>query len=67
MDFFENYAIVAMQSDNVTYYACKIIKVTLGFNLEKTFFSPGGATIQRTDEIFFKYNYFDALRAPMGV
>ena len=34
MDFFENYAIVAMKSDNVTFYACQIIKVTSGFNLK---------------------------------
>ena len=26
--FFENHAIVAMESDNVTFYPCKIIKVT---------------------------------------
>ena len=38
MDFFENYAIVAMQSDNITFYACKIIKGTSGFNLKKTNF-----------------------------
>jgi len=56
MDFFENHAVVAMQSDNVTFYACKIINVTSGFNLKKTiFFSPGGTTIQKTAEIFFKY------------
>ena len=47
MDFFENYAIVAMQSDNVTFYACKIIKVTSGFNLKKTILSPGSATVQK--------------------
>ena len=35
--------IVAMQSDNITFYACKIIKGTSGFNLKKTNFSPGGA------------------------
>ena len=51
MNFFENYAIVAMQSDNVTFYACKIIKVTSGFNLKKKFLSPGGATVQKTAEI----------------
>ena len=38
MNFFENYAIVAMESDNVTFYACKIIKVTSGFNLKKRIF-----------------------------
>ena len=38
MNFFENYAIVAMESDNVTFYACKIIKVTSGFNLKQTNF-----------------------------
>jgi len=70
VDFFENYAIVAMQSDNANFYACKIIKVTSGFNFKKTFLPPGGATIQKTAEIFFKYkqlHYFDALRAPRGV
>ena len=55
MDFFENYAIVAMQSDNVNLYAYKMIKVTSGFDFKKTFFLPGGATIQETAEIFFKY------------
>ena len=30
VDFFENYAIVAMQSDNANFNACKIIKVTSG-------------------------------------
>ena len=38
MNFFENHAIVAMQSDNVNFYAYKIIKVTSGFNLKKTIF-----------------------------
>ena len=33
---FENYAIVATQSDNITFYACKIIKGTSVFNLKKT-------------------------------
>ena len=38
MNFFENYSIVAIESDNVTFYACKIIKVTSGFNFKKTNF-----------------------------
>ena len=38
VDFFENYAIVARQSDNVTLSACKIIKKTSGFNLKETIF-----------------------------
>jgi hypothetical protein len=46
---------VAMESDNVTFYACKIIKVTSGFNLKEAIFSPGGANIHKTAEIFFKY------------
>jgi hypothetical protein len=54
VDFFENYAIVGMQSDNVTFYVCKIIKVTSSYNLKETIFSPCGATIQKTAEIFFK-------------
>ena len=36
--FFENHAIVALQSDDITFYACKIIKGTSGFNLKKTNF-----------------------------
>jgi hypothetical protein len=39
VDFFENYTIVAMQSDNANFYAYKIIKVTLGFNFKKKKFS----------------------------
>ena len=35
MDIFENYAFVAIKSDNVPFYTCKIIKVTSGFNLKK--------------------------------
>ena len=38
MNFSESYAIVAMESDNVTFYAFKIIKLTSGFNLKKTIF-----------------------------
>ena len=56
MNFFENYAIVAMESDNVTFYAYKMIKGTSGFNLksdvtfiilhaQKVTLSPSIATI----------------------
>ena len=38
VDLFENYAIVAMQSDSVTFLSSKVIKVTSCFNLKKTFF-----------------------------
>ena len=38
VDFFESYAIVAMQSDNATFYACKIIKVISGFDFKKIIF-----------------------------
>ena len=34
MNFFENYAIVTMESNNVTFYACKVIKLRSGFNLK---------------------------------
>ena len=34
VDFFENNAIEALQSDNANFYACKIIKVTSGFDLK---------------------------------
>ena len=36
MDFFENYAIVAMQSDTANSYTCKKIQVTSDFELKKT-------------------------------
>ena len=38
MNFFENYAILAMESDIGTFYAIEIIKVTSGFNLKQTIF-----------------------------
>ena len=56
MDYFKNYAIVAMHSDNVTFYTCRMIKVTSGFNLKKIFFSPGGTAIQKTAEFFSNTN-----------
>lgn len=37
-NFFENYAFVAIQSDNSTFYACKITKGTSGFNMKQTNF-----------------------------
>ena len=55
MDFFQNCAIVAMQIDNITFYACKMIKGTSGFNLKKQIFLLGGANIQKTAEIRSKY------------
>ena len=42
-----------------------MIKVTSGFNLKETLFSPGGVNIKKTAEIFFKHKclyYFDAPR-----
>jgi hypothetical protein len=44
-----------MQSDNAKFYASKIKKVTSGFDFKKHYFPPGGATVQKTAEIFFKY------------
>ena len=38
MDILENYAVVAIPSDNANLYVCKIIKVTSGFNLKKKIF-----------------------------
>ena len=57
MDFFENYAIVTMQSDNITFYACKIIK---------HFFSPGGTNIQKTAEMFFSNTNNSTTLKPTG-
>ena len=56
MDFFEIYAIVAMQGDNVTFYACRINKGDIRLQFEKKQRnSPGGAIIKKTAEIFLKY------------
>ena len=55
VDYFKDYAIVTMQSDNVTFYACRIIKATSGFNLKKQFLSAGGATIQKSAKMFYNY------------
>ena len=53
MIFFENYAIKAMESDNVTFYQCKIIKVTSGFNLKITnFFARWRQHLQNSWNIF---------------
>jgi hypothetical protein len=38
MDFFENYAILAIQIDNANCYICQIRKVTSGFDLKKKIF-----------------------------
>ena len=53
-EILENHCSVAIESANVTFYPCKIIKVTSGFNLKKKKISPGGANIYKTAEIFFK-------------
>ena len=45
MDILENYAVVAIPSDKDY--------IRLQFEVEN--FSPGGATVQKTAEIFFKY------------
>ena len=61
MDFFENYAIVAMQSDNITFYACKIIKGT-----SEAFFSRlqnRGVRIWQGVEIFPQHAVFIAQHA----
>ena len=56
MDFFENYAILSIQIDNANCYMYMSNKkgdIRLWFEEEK--FSPGGASVQKTAEIFFKY------------
>ena len=69
MNFFENYATVAMESDNVTFYACKIIKVTSGFNLKKTnFFARWHQHPQNSWNIFWLQitPLFRCLQGPQG-
>ena len=60
VDFFENYAIVAMQSDNVSFYAYKIIKVTSGFDFKKTIFSA-----RRRHHPKFSWNIFQIQITPL--
>ena len=57
VDLFENYAIVAMQSDIITFYACKIAKKGhQALIWRKQIFSLGGANIQKPAEIFSNAN-----------
>ena len=63
MDFFENHATVAMKIDKSTFYACKIIKVTSGFNL-KIFFSLCDTNIKKTAENFSNTNNSTTLMPP---
>ena len=65
MDFFENYAFVAMQNDNANLYACKII-IRLQFE-ENIFFARWRHHPQNTAEIFFSNtNSFTTLKPPGG-
>ena len=66
MNFFENYAIVAMESDNVTFYACKIIKVTSGFNLKKTNFFARWRQHPQNSWNIFQIQITPLFRRPQG-
>ena len=66
MNFFENYAIVAMESDNVTFYACKIIKVTSGFNLKIIFFFARWRQLPQNSWNIFQIQITPLFRRPQG-
>ena len=66
VDFFENYAIVAMQSDNANFYACKIIKVTSGFDFKKTFFSARGRHHPKNSWNIFQIQITPLFWCPQG-
>ena len=66
MNFFENYAIVAMESDNVTFYACKIIKVTSGFNLKKRIFFARWRQHPQNSWNIFQIQITPLFRRPQG-
>jgi hypothetical protein len=53
VDFFENYAIVAMQSDKITFYACKKIKVQFE---ENKFFYQVAPTSEKQLKYFSNTN-----------
>ena len=65
VDFFKNYAIVAMQSDNIIFCACKMIKGTSGFNLKKTiFFRQMAPTSKKQLKYFSNINNSTILTPP---
>ena len=66
MNFFENHAIVAMESDNVTFYPCKIIKVTSGFNLKKTNFFARWRQHPQNSWNIFQIQITPLFRRPQG-
>ena len=47
-----------MQSDNITFYACKIIKGTSGFNLKHTIFFNRWRQHPKNSWNILKYKYF---------
>ena len=66
MNFFENYAIVAMESDNVTFFQCKIIKVTSGLNLKKTNFFARWRQHPQNSWNIFQIQITPLFRRPQG-
>ena len=66
-DFFENYAIVAMQSDNITFYACNIIKGTSSFNFEENNFFRQLAPSSKKQLKYFSYTNNSTTLMPPGL
>ena len=61
MKFFENRGVVAIESYNVTFYPCKIIKVTSGFNLKKKIFHQVAPPSRKQLKYFSNTNNSTAL------
>ena len=55
-----------MESDNVTFYACKIIKVTSGFNLKKTIFFARWRQHPKNSWNIFQTQITPLFRRPQG-
>ena len=55
-----------MESDNVTFYACKIIKVTSGFNLKKTNFFARWRQHPQNSWNIFQIQITPLFRHPQG-
>ena len=57
VDLFENFAVVAIKSDIVTFIHVKSIKVTSGFNLRGKKNPPDGAVMQKNPRQILKLLY----------
>ena len=66
VNLFENYAVAAMQSDNVTFLSFKIFKMTSGFNLKKTIFFARWCQHPQNSWNIFQIQITPLFRRPQG-